>query len=219
MIEDLTFQTKEYSLCNGITAFGVEYVIKFFNKFYYHYKFIPCISVGSGLGVFEKMCQEKYNEKREKRGEMILYLIEPDPYKFCHDTLKSINKGIVDSFINLPHYKYIEDILRDRKELVNNSLLLLNWCDPKDSIYDFVAIEKAKPIAIISIYEECLNEMVGAAGGHIFQIFLKYIEFERKGLYKENCIFENKNFLQKINISKDEHIRARKLALVYHIIY
>jgi hypothetical protein len=45
--------------------------------------------------------------------------------------------------------------------------LFLNWCEPNDSTYDYEAIIKLKPVAVLSIYE-IFRGQNGAAGGEMF---------------------------------------------------
>jgi hypothetical protein len=45
--------------------------------------------------------------------------------------------------------------------------LFLNWCEPNESTYDYEAIIKLKPIAVLSIYE-IFGGQNGAAGGEMF---------------------------------------------------
>lgn len=70
-------------------------------------------------------------------------------------------------------YKYVSDLIKDQKELVNNCVLLLNYASPNKSRYDFDAVRDLKPCEIV-----CVIDGAGLAGGRMFLNFLDYCKYE-----------------------------------------
>ncbi len=136
-----------YKFNKGIESFGEAKVKQILESFYNRYK-LPIVSVGSGSGSIEH-----YTNNNNNNIEWIL--IDPEPSSF---------HGVV---IMEPNYEYIDNLIRDKPQIIGNCILFLNWCEPNYSEYDYEAIIKLQPIAICSIYEE-YNEACGAAGGEKF---------------------------------------------------
>jgi hypothetical protein len=57
----------------------------------------------------------------------------------------------------------IDQLINKEPSLIHQCILFLNWCEPNTSNYDIDAIQKLKPLGIISIIEIYQNES-GAAG-------------------------------------------------------
>jgi len=190
----IPYLNKEFPLSRGIQNFGLSNCIEIFTYFYNHYK-LPCISIGSGMGLFENLCQEQ-------QEDMNLILIDPNPFRgFMSYIQNSDNNqvkqmGTIEGFKKAfnkqstafphlnPNYDYIESLIKERNDLINQSTMLLNWCDPgKSFTYDYDAIYLMKPVSIFAIYERIeLNYPLignccsGGAGTQKFHEFISYIE-------------------------------------------
>jgi hypothetical protein len=140
----------------GINSFGHKNVIDIINSFYTKYT-LPIISMGSGTGIIEYLSQKENNEIK-----WICIDINNNPLDFPINCSDYINKP----FMNI-NYLSCDELIKTNTDIIGNCLLFLNWCLPNDSFYDFDAIIKLKPIAILSIYEE-FEEHYGAAGGKMF---------------------------------------------------
>lgn len=135
--------------CNkAIRSFGIDVFYDIFKKVNEKYN-LPIISVGSGNGAFEHILNNNLN--------INIICIDPDPLKYNSNLLKT-------PFME-PKYKTVDDDVISLYK--NNCVLLLNWCDPNDSDYDYLSIIKLNPVCIISIYE-VFDEGNGAAGGKKF---------------------------------------------------
>jgi hypothetical protein len=135
-----------YNFNNGIESFGPNEVTQILRNFYYKYsdsdKF-KLVSIGSGSASIEHY------------SKLDWILVDPNPSEFH------------GSFIMKPDFSYVDDLINSNPSIVGNCLLFLNWCCPNDSEYDYEAIIKLKPKAIMSIYE-MFEGGSGAAGGHNF---------------------------------------------------
>lgn len=172
--------TNNLEYCNkAIRSFGIDIFFDIFKKVNQKYN-LPIISVGSGNGAFEKIINDKLN--------LNIVCIDPDPLKYNSN---SITKPFI-----VPQYKYVDDIIPFYKD---NCILLLNWCDPNDSNYDYDAIIKLNPVCIISVYE-VFNNDYGAAGG---KKFFDYI-------YNNN----EYNILNEISIYEDENQNNLDLRII-----
>ncbi len=145
-----------YNLFNvGIKSFGSENVVDIISSFYNKHK-LPIVSMGSGTGVIEYLAK--------KKNEEIDWI--------CIDNDTNMNfPTCAKQYINEPltkiDYNSCDQLINNNPSIVDNCLLFLNWCLPNNSTYDFEAIIKLKPIAILSIYEN-FDGMSGAAGGEMF---------------------------------------------------
>jgi hypothetical protein len=145
-----------YNLFNlGIKSFGFENVVDIISSFYNKYK-LPVVSIGSGTGVIEYLAK--------KKNEEINWI--------CIDNDTNMNfPTCAKQYINEPlmniNYLSIDKLIETNPSIVDNCVLFLNWCLPNASTYDFEAIIKLKPIAVLSIYEK-FDGSSGAAGGEMF---------------------------------------------------
>ncbi len=140
-----------YNFNKGIKSFGHNEVAQILRDFYYNYsssdKF-KIVSVGSGSASIEHY------------SKLDCILVDPDPSSF-----HQYNEKVV---LLKPHFFYVDELIKDNPLIVGNCLLFLNWCCPNDSEYDYEAIRKLKPIAIMSIYETFEGGAGCAGGGRFF---------------------------------------------------
>ncbi len=140
----------------GIKSFGYKNVVDIICSFYDKYK-LPIVSMGSGTGIIEYLAKNKNNNI-----EWICIDIDNNPLNFPSDVSQYINKP----FMKID-YNSCDKLIINNPSIINNCLLFLNWCLPNASTYDYEAIIKLKPIAIVSIYEN-FDGYCGAAGGEMF---------------------------------------------------
>jgi hypothetical protein len=140
----------------AIKSFGEDTIINIISSFYNTYK-LPIVSVGSGLGLIEYITHTI-------NPDINFICVDPDPMNFPSDANKYISKPFIQ-----PQYNYVDDL---PPELINNCILFLNWCCPNESMYDYDAIIKLKPKAVLSIIEK-FGGSDGCAGGSEFFIWSK----------------------------------------------
>ena len=148
--EKILYRDKEIirkEVCNNykyynpaMIVFGIDICIKSLHTFLqsYNSKDIIKLSIGSGSGILEY----KYNKLFPT--EQPLICIDPDPlsYNSC---------GLVEPF-QKPKYKTIDEFITKNTNFVNyNSVLVINWPDPKAN-YDIEAIRKLNPLAFFIIF-------------------------------------------------------------------
>lgn len=112
----------------------------------------PIISVGSGIGEFEK--------KMENELKQSIICIDPHPTSFNDVTEKK--------HMHLPDFAKVDDLIQQKPHLVGQCHLLLLWSTPNESCYDIEAVAKLNPIDIIVVYET-----LGGAAGRQMHIWLK----------------------------------------------
>lgn len=118
---------------------------------------LPIISVGSGDGSLEILYDNIYSRN--------IICIDPDPQSYFQwDKHFRIYKP--------PKERYVENYIKKHPDIIEHCVLLLNWCLPNDSTYDWEAICDLKPCGVASIYETFMGEN-GAAGGE--QFYYKFI--------------------------------------------
>jgi hypothetical protein len=143
-------------LNKGIKSFGIENIIANINKFYKHYN-LPFVSIGSGIGTIEYLANIEFYRKYNKNIEWIcIDKYEPINYPpnakyYIHEPLMKIDYLTTDSLIE------------NNPSIIDNCILFLNWCEPNQSNYDYEAIIKLKPKAILALYE--VFDGNGSAGG------------------------------------------------------
>ncbi len=140
----------------GIKSFGYENVVDIISSFYNKYE-LPIVSMGSGTGIIEYLAKQKNN-----KIEWICIDIDNNPLNFPSDASEHINQPLMKI-----DYNSCDQLIQTTPSIVENCILFLNWCLPNNSTYDFEAIIKLKPIAILSIYED-FEGISGAAGGEMF---------------------------------------------------
>lgn len=182
-------------------------MINAFMSFYNHYR-LECVSVGSGIAIFESDCLEA-NE------DIVFHLVDPDYLSFIRARIpKSSERSqiieIINSFALKPHYPLVTDLVCAKPRLISNSTMLLNWCNPGVDYYDYDAIMLMKPVAIFVVYgqDHCEDLVVGPAGSYKFQLFCKYMA-------KSKC----KSLRRPFVISSQEENEIRLLASQYKLIY
>lgn len=145
----------------AIQAFGEEVVLQWVRQVELATPDLRWISVGSGNGALEA-----------KIGNVIC--VDPDPLSYNSDGLSS---GLKEPYC-APSYAYLDQLLAADPSVIGACRLLLNWCPPNDSDFDYQAIQALKPVAVLSIYERFAGGN-GAAGGRKFHEW-----------YDENPCFE-----------------------------
>lgn len=119
----------------------------------------PLVSVGSGNAHLEALIRDKFSAD--------VICIDPNPAAFNRMQTPPIPIAIQ------PHFPLVSDLILEktrsqkRPELVGDCTVLLNWCEPNCSVYDYEAIVALKPLAFLTIFEEFMGER-GAAGGDAF---------------------------------------------------
>jgi hypothetical protein len=133
----------------GITSFGVNVVIDHLQCFSSaNGPAIPLVSIGSGVGALESMTPN-----------LPWILVDPDPTSFaCADPILPQRP---------PDYPLVRDLLSQRSDLVGNCCVVLNWCEPNNSTYDYDAIVDLRPRAVWALHELFYGSN-GAAGGERF---------------------------------------------------
>ena len=142
-------------LNKAIQCFGIDTVLENITEFLASYqdKSFPLVSIGSGNGALEKLILERNNKTN-------IICIDPFPSSFSQIPIQLS-----------PDYAYDLDLIGANPAIVENCLLLLNWCNPNYSTYDYDAIQRLKPVAFISIYETFRGGN-GAAGGEQFYNYI-----------------------------------------------
>jgi hypothetical protein len=117
----------------------------------------PIVSVGSGLGKYEKQIETQLNTS--------IICVDPNPtsYNYLFEDEDTKN-------LHLPDYSTVDALLHKRPELIGNCNLLLAWPLPNDSEYDIEAVVKLKPLNMVIIYET-----IGGAAGKQMHIWLNTI--------------------------------------------
>ncbi len=174
----------------GIKSYGIKNVIDIINDFYNNYN-KPIVSMGSGIGAIEYLSKIQNNNIN-----WICIDINNNPIDFPSSATLTHPLVKID-------YNSCDELIENKPEIINNCILFLNWCLPNDSYYDFEAIIKLNPIAILSIYED-LNGSNGAAGGKMFYNWTKnnidYHLKEEYSLYADEY-HDNDDELMDIRIS------------------
>jgi len=146
------------------------------DNFYNKYK-VPIISMGSGLGAIEYLSKNHNNNI-----DWICIDNDNNPVDFPP------NNNQQKPFMEI-NYNSCDKLIENNSEIVGNCILFLNWCLPNDSYYDYEAIIKLKPIAVLSIYEIFDNES-GASGGYLFHNWVHHnTEYHLK---EENHLYADK---------------------------
>jgi hypothetical protein len=166
----------------GIKSFGFENVVNIISSFSNTYN-LPIVSMGSGSGVIEYLA-------KKKNGKIDWICIDnSDTINFPPGANQYINKPLMNI-----DYNSCDQLIEATPSIVNNCILFLNWCLPNNSTYDFEAIIKLKPLAVLSIYEIFRGEN-GAAGGEMFFNWTKnnkdYHHKEEYNLYVDDNYFDN----------------------------
>ncbi len=214
-LEDEESINKLFNL--GIKSFGYKNVINIISSFYNYYK-LPFVSIGSGIGAIEY-----FTKKQNDNIEWICIDNNDNPNDFPPSAKNYINKPLMKI-----DYKLCQDLINNNPSIINNCIIFLNWCLPNDSTYDYEAIIKLKPLAILSIYEECDDMMSGAAGGEMFYNWIynntDYYVKEKNYLYADK-FHSDDDELMDINIkwwesnlfdeNKDDYI-IKGFPCLYH---
>jgi len=141
----------------GVRSFGIENVVKHVVNIMKYYDYCPLVSVGSGNGYLEKAIEDVLPKKK-------IICIDPNPLSFYKHS----------EIYKKPEFSYVKDLIKKMPSIVGECVLLLNWCNPNNSIYDYEAILNLQPKGFVSIVEVFINDN-GAAGGKKFFDILKYV--------------------------------------------
>lgn len=152
---------------NGLYSLGPEKVIKYLHEINNLFDAkLPIVSIGSGSGFIEWLAGQYHSE-------LNFICVDPDPMMFYHGhKINELSKIFVE-----PEYPYVNKLLNDRPNIVGNCILFLNWTLPYEenefcnSEYDYEALQKLNPCAVISITSKKTYEYV--AGGKSFHSWLK----------------------------------------------
>ena len=175
----------------GIKSFGKDNVIQIINRFNDSYN-LPFVSIGSGYGGIE-YSSIKYN------SNINWICIDIDPLKFPI-------KNYLDKPLMKIDYLTTDDLIKDNSSIISNCILFLNWCEPNDSTYDYDAIIKLKPRAILSIYEVFEGNNGAAGGEKFFEWTENNKDYILKEMYKLNPHPDNiDNYVMDIRISWWQH--------------
>jgi hypothetical protein len=170
MTTDMTMNI-DYLLNKGIKSFGYENVINIINSFYNKYN-LPIVSIGSGIGTIEYLSNKKY------KINWICIDIDNNPIHFP----SYAHKYITEPLMNI-NYNSCDELIKNNSSIIGNCVLFLNWCLPNESTYDYDAIIKLKPLAVLSIYE-VYNNNNGCAGGEMFYNWTINSDYHLKEMYK-----------------------------------
>ncbi len=170
-----TFLDKLFN--QGIKSFGYEKVITIINSIYNRYQ-IPIISIGSGIGAIEYLANKKYYEKYKENMNWICIDIDNNPINYPSEAKYYINNPLMKI-----DYNSCDKLIEDNPSIIGNCILFLNWCLPNDSTYDYEAIVKLKPKAVLSIYE-IFDDNYGCAGGEMFYNWTINSNYNLREMYK-----------------------------------
>jgi hypothetical protein len=138
----------------AIEEIGLKVAIEEFEKCLLHANNVRhIVSVGSGNGGFEYIL--------EKELGVNIICIDPCPLSYSRPPI----------LIN-PHFDTVQTLISEHPEVVSNCLVILNWCPPNDSTFDYEAIQLLNPIAFYTIIEKYIGSN-GAGGGKAFHEFIK----------------------------------------------
>lgn len=144
----------------AISSFGLDRTADFLDTFISAYPGKRVISVGSGPGLLEYYYINEY-----KNGEHIIECVDPD--------WDSEYKGEIAKPLYPPKYNYVSELIKKDPVEKDNNILILNWCSPNKSRYDYDAIIDLKPMAFFTTLEFWGTTGVGAAGGELFHNFIR----------------------------------------------
>lgn len=136
-----------------------------------HGKLLKVVSVGSGNADLEYkvklMCPE-----------IGWICVDPSPESFRNDIPVRIK----------PDYPTVEDLIKDKPEVVGCCLVFANWCLYGEQNYDYKAIIQLKPFAFLSTIEK-LKGKPGAAGSYDFHTFLD-LTTDYKCVYSSRLFYD-----------------------------
>ncbi len=101
---------------------------------------------------------KKYTESKET-----ILCVDPAPLSF--------NSRGLDTPFQAPNYDRVKSLLRARPQLRRNCVLILNWPNPNESMYDIDAVMALEPCGFFTTLEYWGDS--GGAGSIMFHRFLK----------------------------------------------
>jgi hypothetical protein len=184
----------EHLFNKGIKCYGYEKIITIINYIYNNYK-LPIISVGSGTCIIEYLSNKKYNEKYNKNMNWICIDSDNNPLNFPPQASYYLSRPLMNI-----DYNSSDELIQNNPSIVGNCILFLNWCLPNESTYDYDAIIKLKPLAVLSIYE-VFNDDYGSAGGKKFYDWtINNDNYNLKEMYKLYYEDDELEYNEKIDI-------------------
>lgn len=143
----------ESFLSTAVKTLGLSNLYKYFEPL--KELGLTIVEVGTGNGYIARLLRDKgYN----------IIPIDKNPGKFI-SSVKDC-KGLE------PEYSTVDDLLKEKKDLVGNCVLFLNWPLPNDSSYDYDAMISLQPKFIITAVD-----MSGTGGGSKWLSYLEnYVE-------------------------------------------
>lgn len=120
----------------------------------------PVVSVGSGIGWFEKLMETKY--------DMNIICVDPHPTSNYNKSIFE-NATKSDLPMHMPDFRTCDDLLLAKPDLIGNCKLLLIYPTPDGGgqDYDFSAIQQIQPSSIF-----LLVDVSGSAGGEKLLTYL-----------------------------------------------
>jgi hypothetical protein len=119
----------------GIRSFGLNEIVDVLGAFADAYPELPIISVGSGNAVFER-----YSTLRCGR---VPICVDPKPGAFA--PLEHVP-------LIAPSYPCVDALISAQPYIVENCIIILNWCNARHATFDIDAIRSLHPVAVFTIY-------------------------------------------------------------------
>ena len=143
----------------ALKSFSINFTIHVMEEFHKFNPEIPCVSIGSGVGLLEFIYEQSTKLK--------LICIDPDPLGWNNDHPQKITQPF-----RAPDYKNVDEYISRNESVINKCTLLLNWCYPgiEYGYYDFEAITKLRPLAFLVLFEQFGD--AGSAGSKMFHDFI-----------------------------------------------
>lgn len=139
----------------GIAVLGWIEVIRYYLRVIAKLPY-QIVSVGSGNGFFERRIEMSYPEIADP-----IICVDPEPNKFMPAPEPLAHKA---------QYSTVQDMVKERSDLIGNCILILNWPNPNSTTYDYEAICILKPKYVLGIVEN----VSGIAGGEAFHVWYNF---------------------------------------------
>ena len=124
----------------SINRIGIDKLEEFYQIFT-RFNSDQIISVGSGECGLEVHLEKKFDRK--------ILCVDPNPTSYG-------NNGVMFPNTRDPDYPLVDDLIKDREELVGNCNVILNWPSPNNdgNSFDILAIKALKPKMVFLLFEE-----------------------------------------------------------------
>jgi hypothetical protein len=151
---------------NGVNRFSIDGFITILHQFCLTYPELYIIVVGSGSALSEACYLIKYPENAYR-----FIFVDPNPMSFGAE-----GQQYTKPFLE-PNYSTVRKLIKQKKQLIDNCIVLLNWCDPDNSTYDKESIDLLQPKAFLTLTESNIRNFKeptnGSAGSAIMFQFLQ----------------------------------------------